>query len=344
MDKYWRLYTDPECFNRWSVPEAGSVLIHEVHHLLRDHSSRAELIAKDSFDRGRFNVAGDIEINDDLENLDLPAGGCTPAAFGVPPGELAESYYTLLAVAKRPLLADCGSAADGCHRDWEVGPADDAIGQGEGSLIRDQIARAIRSAPGNVPGGLVRWANSLLSPVVDWRRQLRGLVRAGIAEVSGTVDYTYSRPSRRATLMRPSVVLPAMSRPIPRVAIVIDTSGSMNETRLASALAEAGAVIAEAAASSEPLSVIACDSDVKQTSRVVSTARLKLVGGGGTDMGVGLAAAAKLRPRPQLVVILTDGWTPWPVQPPAGICVVVALIGEYGSPPPWARVVRVPVS
>ena len=69
-----------------------------------------------------------------------------------------------------------------------------------------------------------------------------------------------------------------------------------------------------------------------------------LAGGGGTDMGVGIRAAARLRPRPQVVVVLTDGGTPWPASPPPGISVVVGLIGRHnrdvrGSVPHWARAV-----
>ncbi len=344
VDKYWRLYADPACFKKWSVSEAGSVLIHEVHHLLRAHSERAQSLEKDTFRARRFNVAADIEINDDLADLELPASACTPAAFEVPPGDLAENYYLMIAATRLPLLADCGSAADGCRRDWELEPDEDAIGPAEASLIRDQVARAIKAAPGTVPGGLARWANAVLAPTVDWRRQLRGVVRAGVAQVSGAVDFTYSRPSRRAPLTRPSVVLPAMSRPVPRIAIVIDTSGSMSEASLSAALAEAGAVIVEAAAAAEPLAVIACDSDVRRTDRVLSTERVELVGGGGTDMGAGLAAAARLKPRPQLVVVLTDGFTPWPDRPPPDVSVVVGLIGGHDAAPAWAKTVLIPTS
>ena len=56
----------------------------------------------------------------------------------------------------------------------------------------------------------------------------------------------------------------------------------------------------------------------------------------------GLAAAAALRPRPAVVVVLTDGYTPWPQRAPKGMRVVVGLLGEQApAAPTWARAVRV---
>ncbi|MCW2606929.1 MAG: hypothetical protein JWO60_1622, partial [Frankiales bacterium] len=46
-------------------------------------------------------------------------------------------------------------------------------------------------------------------------------------------------------------------------------------------------------------------------------------------------------PRPQLLVVLTDGRTPWPARPPHGVRVVVALLERSDVvPPAWATVVR----
>jgi len=79
--------------------------------------------------------------------------------------------------------------------------------------------------------------------------------------------------------------------------------------------------------------------------RVSRPAQVVLAGGGGTDMGAGIAAAAALRPRPSVVIVLTDGWTPWPPAPPRGIRVVVGLLATSGAPapagPPWARSVLI---
>ena len=66
------------------------------------------------------------------------------------------------------------------------------------------------------------------------------------------------------------------------------------------------------------------------------------MGGGGTDMGAGIRAAAALRPRPAVTVVLTDGYTPWPAEAPKGMRVVVGLIGaQTPEAPRWARSVRV---
>ncbi len=61
-------------------------------------------------------------------------------------------------------------------------------------------------------------------------------------------------------------------------------------------------------------------------------------------MGAGITAAVALRPRPSVIVVLTDGHTPWPERPLRNVRVVVGQLTESGvphpSPPPaWARTV-----
>jgi hypothetical protein len=57
-------------------------------------------------------------------------------------------------------------------------------------------------------------------------------------------------------------------------------------------------------------------------------------------MGAGLAAAGRLRPRPDVIVVLTDGATGWPTLPPPRCRVVIALLAPTGWPTPgWATVV-----
>ena len=345
-DRHWRLYVDPEVFERWSTEEAGSVLIHEAHHLLRSHAERATELGVQDHQALRFNVAADFEINDDLRDLPLPTERMDPADFSLPSGELAETYFALLETAGEIPIEDCGSGAHGVRQPWEL-PSDDPSGVDslEGDLIRQQTARDVRAAAqraGSVPSGLERWARALLQPVIDWRRELAVLVRSGIDTVSGAVDYSYRRPSRRVgSPIGRDVVLPALVQPVPRIAVVVDTSGSMSERALSRALAEINGILRSNGIGRHRLSVLSCDTAVHVSQEVFSSVEVKLAGGGGTDMGVGITAATELRPRPGVVVVVTDGFTPWPARP-TRVELVVALIGDGPPPPSWARCVRIP--
>ncbi len=93
--------------------------------------------------------------------------------------------------------------------------------------------------------------------------------------------------------------------------------------------------------------IIPCFAEGTAVRRVSKAAQVSLAGGGGTDMGAGIAAAAELRPRPDVIVVLTDGFTPWPVLGPAGIKVVIGLLLEdafapqWHPTPDWATTVRI---
>ena len=82
-----------------------------------------------------------------------------------------------------------------------------------------------------------------------------------------------------------------------------------------------------------------CDAQVHACRKGSGPAR-SIAGGGGTDMGAGLAAAARLKPVPQVAIVITDGYTPWPDDPPRGVGkVVVALVGD-GDAPAWAKRIK----
>jgi predicted metal-dependent peptidase len=126
------------------------------------------------------------------------------------------------------------------------------------------------------------------------------------------------------------------------VAVVCDTSGSMTEDLLAASLAEVEGLL-KALGHARRMRVLACDTAVGPARRVTSARQVELVGGGGTDMGAGIAAASALRPKPAIIVVLTDGFTPWPDAAPRGSKVVVGLLGDDApAAPQWARAIRVP--
>jgi predicted metal-dependent peptidase len=327
------------------------VLIHHVCHLLRTHGERAQAAGVQPDEAPVWVRAADAEINDDLipAGLELPGRPVLPRDFGAPDGLLAEQYFVDARSMERSAQEDeqppgtwldCGSGADGQPRPGDQPPAQP---EWQAELLRRQVAQEIAAhakTAGTLPAGLLRWAQEVIAPKVNWRALLTAELRRALAEVSGAVDYSYRRPSRRASVAG-AVVLPALRRPVPEIAVVCDTSGSMTEDLLAMVLAEVEGLL-RALGLARQVRVLACDAAVAPAQRVTSARQVQLIGGGGTNMGAGIAAAVALRPRPAVTVVLTDGYTPWPGRPPKGTRVVVGLLGA-GAPdaPPWARAVRV---
>ncbi|QDY81005.1 VWA domain-containing protein [Streptomyces qinzhouensis] len=353
VDRYWRCYVAPAFVDATPVEELAGVWIHEAAHLLRDHHGRADrLSAADQRDHRRVNIAQDCEINDDLvaDGLRLPAGRMEPRLFGLPGGRLFEEYLRDLP-ASPPHAPDCGSGAHGVAAPWDLGDhtgtATTGLGPAEAEALRRQTAQAVRAhtrSRGTIPAGWRRWAEELLEPTVDWRKALTGAVREAAAWAGGAVDYTYRRPSRRTPALGGRVVLPSLRRPLPRVAIVVDTSGSMGEDDLAAALAEVSGVLREVGVGGNRVAVLACDADVQAVARVTAVDQVELAGGGGTDMTVGIRRALAAQDPPNIVVVLTDGYTPWPPEP-LSARLIAALIGDDApEPPAWAETVRIPTS
>ncbi len=349
VDDRWRLYVGPAALERWSVPEVAGVLLHEVGHLVRDHHARhAEQAVTDAL---LWNLAGDAEINDDLlaAGIPLPGGPVTPASIGAPEGQLAERYFArLLDLAEVGGDPRCGSGAGGSALAEELA-ADDPAHPGRSDLDQELVRRAVAEAiaehdaargveAGTIPGGWRRWASRTLAPpAVPWRHRLRRSVRRSFAVTAGRLDTSYQRPGRRRL---PRVVTPGLVQPKLRVGVVVDTSSSMLPAQLAAALAELDGICRHAGIGRDDRVVVTADVEVHELPHLRSAAELTLVGGGGTDLRPALRYLAGHRLRPRTLVVLTDGFTPWPSTPLPGCSVIAVLLARHDEltpdqPPPW---------
>lgn len=340
VDEYFRLYYDPTRVESEPVATLATQLYHETGHLREKHHDRM---------RGEpdlaANIAGDCAINSwirEEQGLTWKAEMVLPHMLGLPDKLACEEYIELLKkqCKKGGLLqkhGDCGSASGGQQRSWELGPPTDknpGVDHAEGDLIRHETAQAIKAAVsrGTVPEYLKQWADSILSPLVPWQQVLARLVRESLELASGRSVYTMRRPNNRSI----GVVLPSLRSPQVRVAAVCDTSGSMSQAAAARIIGEINGLLAQQSVAA--LDRITVDAAVHGIERnVQKRSRMNMDGGGGTDMGVGIEAALELRPRPQIIVVLTDGHTPWPAEKPRSVRTIIVLIGAgCGKPPDWA--------
>ncbi|MGH6655143.1 MAG: vWA domain-containing protein [Actinocrinis sp.] len=358
VDRYWRCYVSPPFVAALEVRELAAVWLHEISHLVRDHHGRAQaLIERGRRHTGpgtpaldpehpmreqlRLNIAMDCEINDDLlegvaDNDDLgprlPEGAVTPRRLRLRPNSIFEHYVRDLPPAilfSRLVWLDCGSGAHGGDCPWELGEdGASSLGEYEITAIRIRVRDAVDRSRGEVPAGWRRWAENVKEPSQDWRTLLGGALRACIAAGSGSGDYTYRRPGRRTPSLGGTVVLPSLRRPLPKVAVVVDTSGSVSDLELGAALSEVAGISRAVGVQGNRISVYSCDAAVHTVQQVCQAQDISLVGGGGTDLRRGIGRAATASPRPDVIVVLTDGGTPWPAAQPG--CRVVA--GIFGMP------------
>lgn len=177
-----------------------------------------------------------------------------------------------------------------------------------------------------MPAGFVKWAKKQLTPKHDWRSELSHAFRSAITVTNDRLDYTYTRMSRRASVMQ-DVILPGMWSPRPNVAIVADTSGSVSDTQLDMAVAEMEGIL-QGLVGSCSVHVIACDAAVHSSVRVMKADDVVLAGRGGTDMRVGLAHAEQLEPKPDVLVVITDFETSWPATRPDMEEIILVDVGN----------------
>ncbi|MCZ0210084.1 VWA-like domain-containing protein [Streptomyces sp. UMAF16] len=363
VDAHWRCYVSPGFVARTPVGELAGVWVHEVSHLLRDHHERGERYAREHERHGpgerlRRNIAADFEINDDIygDGLPLPTGAVLPSLLRLPTGLLMEEYLRTASMSSLTAdLAwlDCGSGADGQERPWELGPAGaHGLTRRQRDAVRFRVAEGIKGKPGSAPDGWRRWADEAFHPPQPWRQLLGAAVRSAASAPGPGGNHTYRRPSRRSAAV-PGVVLPSLRRTPPRVCVVIDTSGSVSDAELGSALLEVAAIARAVGGRRDLVSVISCDAAAGIAVPLCRAENIELLGGGGTDLRSGFARALRSRPRPDVIVALTDGQTPWPSEQPA--CrTVVGLFPRPSraadetdpdyvpdTPPPWARVVTI---
>lgn len=231
----------------------------------------------------------------------------------------------------------CGSCA---NRPMPNEPgAQNAASRPQGELDRmiRQTAEAVREHAarerGQVPAMLQRWADQILAPAeIPWQTELAILTRQACAWRDGAAQHRYDSPSRRQAGIGfgpGRAVLPRFRMPVPNVTVIIDTSGSMGSRELGEAAREVNGILKATGAA---VTLCTCDASVTGVSKAksIQEACSRLVGGGGTDMRPAFEAVMRERPRPEVIICLTDGHVGdgFPTHAPPGTKLLIVLVGH----------------
>ncbi|MGJ3559163.1 VWA-like domain-containing protein [Streptomyces sp. INA 01156] len=113
---------------------------------------------------------------------------------------------------------------------------------------------------------------------------------------------------------------------------MIDTSGSVSDAELGSALLEVAAISRAVGGRRDLVSVISCDAAAGSPYRSAAPRTSNWQAAGARICAP--VSPGHFAPRPDVIVALTDGQTPWPsAQPPCR-----TVVGLFPVPPaPWTR-------
>ena len=342
MDQYGRIYYDPALFDEWTLKECGGVCLHELLHDVLNHCGRAKELFGDHPSQEqleKWNIACDMVINTIVRdaNFKLPEGCVWPKNYGFEEGLTELEYYEALPdkpeQEKRPGRKEPGdgdggegdgqgdpsdppeggSCSDGQDRDWELGPPTDANPGMNGvdkKILQSQTAKAAEEhskTKGSLPGAIGRLCDDILRPTVDPKKLLQAAVRYAVASVRGHQNLNWKRPSRRQ--VAGCGMLPSRQDPLPKVAILADTAGSMDKRDLSMSL---GVIDKVLNAHQTSITVYAGDASLGVAQDVFDVKKVEFdQGGGGTRMGE-LATEIQELSDPDVIIICTDGETGWP--------------------------------
>ena len=259
-----------------------------------------------------------------------------------------------------------GSCSDGQQREWEYsideqpfgkgnsssqdgtgqseGDGGDSMPGGLGESDTDQICKDVSEAATNGrgvgSGGLARIADHMKEPTFSPERLLRSILAKKLRQsTSGGGTTSYKRPARRPPIA--GEIRAKTYRPNPDICFLLDTSGSMGRDDLNLCTGLVSKCL-RSLSFNGGVRVVSGDTKVSVDKKIFRATEVKMIGGGGTDMGRLITEIAEGKNPPDLILCATDGITPWPkkkLKVPVVACITRHTMDSYYKVPDWMKVV-----
>ena len=283
------LIINPLEFAELSVDERVAVLKHEIYHVLLLHQFRQK-------DRNKevFNYAADIAANQYISKL--PDWVLTHREYGFPAELTAEQYYELLIEDAQTIEIPVGVRQWDDHSKWAEGDTDVLVGQ---QVVRFLVQDAVGKCRGRSPHEIEELLGEILSyGTLPWFMILRMFVGSAQKVNSG---YTWKKENRRF-----EDTPGRRKKHRLNLLVGVDTSGSISNEELKEFFGEIHRIHQNPL---NEITVAECDADIHAVYSYRGKPPEKVTGRGGTAFQPVLDfASEKMRPRPDAVIYLTDGY------------------------------------
>jgi len=349
------IYFNPRFAETLTLDELVFVFCHEVLHGIFQHGSRGKYWAdlkvgpnNKPYSHRVHNIAADYIINAILKLSHIgtmPKEGLIDSRFN---GDEAveDVYCRIYDEQEQPEQPNNGGDGEGDQSgsgSGANGPDDDKSGQpsnsGQSSSsstgkhggfdehlvpdgepksedeVRISVNQAMEVAKqmGNLPGTLAKALANLFEAKVNWKEALASAFQPD----EGRESVTWAKPHRRRLAMWDIYFPSAMGFRTGPVAIIMDISGSISPNEQSQYLGELQYLMQTC--KPDWVKVLWVNDRVQHVDEpddVDQIAELSYSSSGGTDMGAGLAYIENnFDEQPETIVVLTDGYTPWGVQP-----------------------------
>lgn len=366
-----RIFFGPEFLDNLSDSELDFIMMHEILHVVLQHCFRTG-----SRDNDTFNIACDIVVNSNiLLSNNMNKNSITLKKYGesmhiAPDGKegyeyTAEQIYEMLPLnPQKPKLHAINRSGfeEGRakqkqekkppysvtnwddHAKWGMYEEDDAIRDVWVKRVEDAIEsislQDSSNSRGTIPLCAERLIKELRKSQTDWQTILSDFIQE---EVN---DYSFSPPDRRFD--DSPFYLPDFNGKddiVNDILFMIDTSGSISDEMITQAYSEIkGAIDQFDGKLTGWLGFF--DAAVIEPKPFTNEDEFRIIrpaGGGGTDFQIIFEYVIhhmqdKL---PVSIIILTDGYAPFPQEKLAGGIPVLWIINNEDVDPPWGKVARI---
>lgn len=353
-----KIYFNPEFLDRISNQELDFVLLHEILHVSLKHNFRRRVYA----DKEVFDKAADIVVNSNIlksfdDNRDAISLDGEIQNHLSPENKEGYEYSTeelyKLLVTEKVKSGGYGSRIDeesldisesfDDHSKWDEEDYDELdekewekynLDACEMMYIRDPS-----NSRGTIPGYAARAFMELRQAKTDWRTLLNNFIQE---EVN---DYSFTPPDRRFS--DNDFFLPDFNdrdEEVKGVIFMIDTSGSMSDKQITDAYSEVKGAIDQFGGKLQGWLGF-FDAAIIEPKEFTTDEELKIIhpyGGGGTSFTIIFDYVNKHMQDKNIssIVILTDGYAPWPREDVTDIP-TIWLINNEEVTPPWGKVARI---
>lgn len=376
-----RIYFGPDFLENLTDPQIDIVMMHEILHVALQHCSRYGDFEPERFNIACDIVVNSIileSMGGNSKNIHLGKYGElmheTPDGYEGAKFTAEEVYAMLPAMNgkksknKMPGSKVKGNGGAPGGKNGGDGGSDDSDSNGNGvfddhekwkntaddNTLREEWQKRILDAAeavsirdpsdqrGLLPAFAKRIIKELRKPQTDWRSILNEFVQEEIC------DYSFSPPDRR--FGDSDFFLPDFNEKdetVKNILFMIDTSGSMSDDMITAAYSEVKGAIDQFNGKLEGFLGFFDAAVIPPTlfSDEDEFMVIKPKGGGGTDFEVIFRYVAEhmTDEPPASIIILTDGYAPFPDEEKANGIPVLWLLNNNNVEPPWGKIARIEV-